>query len=128
MKKMASDVAAYLKRQDASTRATLVELRRWIFEAAPQASETMIYRMPTYLLGEPWVSFRANKYSITLHFCEASVVPKHARALAKIDAGKGCVRFESIEELPKKVIMKMLKESAKIRGFKDLPITSGMAC
>src|SRR5262249_48622645 len=112
MKRMDKGVAAYLKSLDAASRATLTELRRWIFEAAPHASETMIYRIPTYLLGAPWVSFRANKNSCTLHFCEASVVTKHARELTKLDVGKGCVRFESIGELPKKIILQMLKESA----------------
>ena len=128
MKAMNRDVSAYLKLLDAPLRSSLTELRRWIFEAAPHASETMIYRMPTYLLGEPWVSYRANKNSIALHFCEADVVAKNQRALAKLDVGQGCIRFKSIDELPKKVIMRMLKESASIRGFKDLPTRGGLAC
>lgn len=128
MKKMDSGVAAYFKSLDAPTRSTLTELRRWIFEAAPHASETMLYRMPTYVLGEPWISFKAQKNYLSLYFCEASVLPKNAGALSHLNLGKGCVRFRSIDDLPRAVILRMLKESAKIRGFRDRPAKGGMAC
>ncbi len=128
MKKIDPGVAAYFKSLDATTRATLTELRSWILQAAPHASESMLYRMPTYVLGADWVSYKAQKNYLTLYFCEASVVPKHAKALAHLNVGKGCVRFKTIEELPKKVILEMLKESARLRGFRDLPSRQNAAC
>ena len=128
MKKIDPGVTAYFKTLDAPTRATLMELRSWILQAAPHTSETMFYGMPTYVLGEVWVSYKAQKNYLSLYFCEASVVPKHAKALAPLNVGKGCVRFQKIEQLPKKVILEMLRESARLRGFKDLPSKRSGAC
>jgi uncharacterized protein YdhG (YjbR/CyaY superfamily) len=128
MKKIDPGVAAYFKTLDAPTRATLTELRGWILQAAPHASETMLYRMPTYVLGEVWVSYKAQKNYLSLYFCEASVVPKHAKALAHLNVGRGCVRFKKIEDLPRQEILKMLQESAKLRGFRDLPSKQSGAC
>jgi uncharacterized protein YdhG (YjbR/CyaY superfamily) len=128
MKIIDPGVAAYLKSLDAPTRATLTELRSWVVKAAPHASETMLYKMPTYLLGEVWVAYKAQKNYFSLYLCETSVVAKHAKALAHLNVGKGCIRFKKLEDLPKKDILEMLKESAKIRGFKDLPAKKSAAC
>ncbi len=128
MKNIDPGVAAYFKSLDASPRAALTELRSWVLEAAPHASETMLYKMPSYLLGELWVAYKAQKNHFSLYVCETSVVAKHAKALAHLDVGKGCIRFKKIEQLPKKDILEILKESAKIRGFKDLPGKTNRAC
>jgi uncharacterized protein YdhG (YjbR/CyaY superfamily) len=128
MKTIDPGVAAYFKSLDAPTRATLTELRSWVMKVAPHASETMMYRMPTYLLGELWVSYKAQKNYFSLYLCEASVVAKHAKALAHLNVGKGCIRFKKLEQLPKKDILEMLKESATTRGFRDLPAKKSAAC
>jgi uncharacterized protein YdhG (YjbR/CyaY superfamily) len=128
MKAIDPGVAAYFKSLDAPARATLTELRSWVIKVAPHASESMMYRMPTYVLGELWVSYKAQKNCYSLYLCETGVVAKHAKALAHLNVGKGCIRFKQIEQLPKKAILEMLKESAKIRGFKDLPSKRSAAC
>jgi uncharacterized protein YdhG (YjbR/CyaY superfamily) len=128
MKTIDPGVAAYFKTLDASTREALTELRTWVLQVAPHASETMLYRMPTYLLGEVWVAYKAQKNYLSLYICETSVVAKHAKALAHLNVGKGCIRFKKIEQLPKRAILEMLKESARIRGFKDLPAKNNQAC
>jgi uncharacterized protein YdhG (YjbR/CyaY superfamily) len=128
MKTIDPGVAAYFKTVDAPTLAVLTELRTWIMDVAPHATETMMYKMPTYLLSEIWVSYKAQKNHFSLYICETSVVAKHAKALAHLNVGKGCIRFKKIEELPKKAVIQMLKESARIRGFKDLPGKRSQAC
>ncbi len=128
MKKIDPGVAAYFKSLAAPTRGALTELRSWILQVAPHASESMLYGMPTYVLGADWVSYKAQKNYMSLYFCEAGVVPKHAKALAHLNVGKGCVRFTAIEQLPKKVILEMLRESARLRGFRDLPSKRSAAC
>ena len=128
MKTIDRGVAAYFKSLDASSRATLTELRSWLFEAAPHASENMIYGMPTYLLGAPWVSFKKQKNYFSLYLCEPSVLAKHAKALAHLNVGKGCIRFTKIEQLPKPALLKLLKESARSLGFRDLPSKQSAAC
>ena len=54
--------------------------------------------------------------------------PEYNEYAATKPHGKGCIRFETMEQLPKEVIMTMLKESAGIRGFKDLPRKGSAAC
>ena len=128
MKKMEPGVAAYFKSLDAPTRKALTELRAWVLQVAPHATETMMYRMPAYLLGELWVAFKAQKNHLSLYLCDPTLVAKHAKALADLSVGKGCIRFKTIEQLPKKAILQLLKESAKARGFKDLPSGRSNAC
>ena len=127
MKTIDPGVAAYFKSLDAPTRAALTELRKWIVEAAPHASETMLYRMPTYLLAELWVSYKKQKKYFSLYLCHPEIIARHARVLEHLNVGKGCIRFQRIEELPAKAIKQILKESAKAAGFKDLPPTRGNA-
>ena len=121
-------VAAYFKALDAPTRDALTELRTWVLKTAPHATETMMYRMPAYLLGEFWVAYKAQRNYLSLYLCEPDVVAKHAKALADLNVGKGCIRFKTIKQLPKKAILQMLKETAKMRGFKDLPSRGSNAC
>ncbi len=121
-------VAAYLKTLDPATRATLTELRKWIVEAAPHASEAVLSKMPSYLLAELWVSFKAQKNHLSLYICQPDIVAKHAKALEHLNIGKGCIRFRKIEDLPGKAIKQILKESARAAGFKDLPSKRGNAC
>lgn len=128
MKTIEPGVAAYFKTLDPATRATLSELRKWIMEAAPHASETMLFKMPSYLLAELWVSFKAQKNHLGLYVCQPDVIAKHAKALAHLNVGKGCIRFKKIEDLPAKAIKQILKESARAAGFKDLPSKRGNAC
>lgn len=128
MKKIDPGVAAYLKSLAAPTRAALTVLREWIVEAAPEASESMLYKMPSYLLSELWVSFKAQKNYLSLYVSGPDVVARHAKALEHLNVGKGCIRFKKIADLPQKAIRQILKESAKAAGFKDLPSKRGNAC
>ncbi len=128
MKTIDPGVAAYFKSLDAPTRAALTELRKWILEAAPHASESMLYTMPTYLLADLWVSYKKQKNHFSLYVCHPEIVAKYAKALEHLNVGKGCIRFQKIEELPAKAIKQILKESAQAAGFKDLPPKRGNAC
>jgi len=66
MKKIDPSVSAYFKTLDAPSRATLMELRSWILQARPHTSETMFLpECPTYVLGEVWVSYKAQKETIS---------------------------------------------------------------
>ena len=128
MKTIDPGVAAYFKSLDTATREAFTELRKWILEVAPHASETMLYRMPTYLLAELWVSYKKQKNYLSLYICHPEIVAKYAKALEHLNVGKGCIRFQKFEELPVKAIKQILKESAKAAGFKDLPSKRGNAC
>ena len=128
MKTIDPGVAAYFKTLDAHSRATLTELRKWIFEVAPHASETMVYKMPTYLLSGLWVSYKKQKHYFSLYICYSDILARHAKALEHLNVGKGCIRFRKIEELPAKAIKQILKESARAVGFKDLPSKRSNAC
>ena len=61
-------------------------------------------------------------------YLQPDVIAKHAKALAHLNVGKGCIRFKKIEDLPAKAIKQILKESARAAGFKDLPSKRGNAC
>ncbi len=121
MKRIAPAVQAYLDSVPEPRRAVVRHLRDLVASTLPLATEMMLYDMPCYVLGEPIVSFKAQKNYFSLYFCVAGVVSEYEQELGKLNCGKGCVRFQKLEDLPEKTIVKMLKESAKRGGFRDLP-------
>ena len=114
-------VAKYFASLSEADRSVLEELRGWITQAAPLATEGMAYGMPTYLLAEPIAAFKRQKHYFSLYFCGGEAVARHAEELRHLNVGKGCIRFKKLSDLPKATIVQMVKEAAKERGFRDLP-------
>lgn len=125
MKRIDAGVKAYFESVDPADRKVLEALRKLILAELPEASETMLYGMPTYLLSTPIVSFKRQKNYFSLYICHAEALEEHADALAALDCGKGCIRFRKWEQLPQGTIGKILQTSRQRGGLRDLPGASG---
>ena len=92
-------------RQDA-----LARMRSLVFEVAPDAAETMHYRMPTYhYRHELLCAFASQKQYMSLYM-DTRFVKKYRENLEGLDIGKSCIRFKRMEQLPLGTIRNMLVE------------------
>ena len=86
-------------------------VRNVIKEVFPEAEETMMYKMPTYMVNDDYISINSQKHYMAIYVCYSEVVEKYAEELSHLNCGKGCIRFKKIEQLPLDTIRKIIKET-----------------
>jgi uncharacterized protein YdhG (YjbR/CyaY superfamily) len=116
---MTASVDDYLAALPEESRAILEKLRKAIKAAAPEATETMSYHMPTFKLhGRFLVSFAAFKDHYSLFPASAAVMEAHGEALRPHFSGKGTLRFTADKPLPaalvKKIVRTRIEEDAAL--------------
>ncbi|HVS18496.1 MAG TPA: DUF1801 domain-containing protein [Planctomycetota bacterium] len=102
-------VEAYLARQSPSVRAALERLRRQIRDAAPQATEAISYRMPTFRLHGGLVAFAAQANHCSLYLMSVSAAAAHAGDLVGLDASGATVRFRPEHPLPAALVKRLVR-------------------
>lgn len=94
----------------------LQKLRKIIKEAAPQATEAIAYKMPTFRLNGNLVHFAAFKDHIGF-FPTPSGITAFEKELTPYRTGKGTIRFNLDEQIPfdlvRKVVEVRVKENTK---------------
>ena len=105
------EVDRYLDALEPERRAALTQLRSLVLDAAPDAVETLKYRMPTYEYGDHVLcAFASQKRYISL-YVDVELLEKHRQELEHLDLGKSCIRFKRIEQLPLDVVREILNET-----------------
>ena len=103
-----TSVAAYLRAVPRDARIALQKLRQTIKAAAPQATETISYGMPTFKQHGPLVGFAAFKDHCSL-FGMSAVLRAHKKELASYSTSKGTIRFTVDKPLPATLVRKLIK-------------------
>ena len=100
----------------------LEKIRSTIRKAAPDAEETIKYRMPTFILKGNLVHFAAFKEHIGFYPIPTGI-EAFANELSGYEGGKGSVRFPLDKPIPFRLISKIVKfrvkenlERAKAKG------------
>jgi uncharacterized protein YdhG (YjbR/CyaY superfamily) len=114
-------VEDYLASLPEASRAALEKLRRTIKAAAPQATETISYQMPTFKdQGRFLVSYAAYKDHCSLFPASDAVREAVGDELLPYVSGKGTIRFQADAPLPDRLVTKIVKarlrETAAITG------------
>jgi uncharacterized protein YdhG (YjbR/CyaY superfamily) len=120
MKGPPKDFDDYLAAVPEPARRTLQKIRETIQAAAPEATETISYRMPAFKYrGKPLVALQAAKEHCSLHLM--GYIPSELEAdLEKYDTGKGTIRFPSDKPLPATLVRKVVKvRKAQVESGKD---------
>ncbi|MBN7771765.1 iron chaperone [Clostridium aminobutyricum] len=86
----------------------LQEIRQVIKEAAPQASEKISWRMPTFYLNGNLVHFAMHKSHIGF-YPGASGVENFKDQLGEYKYAKGSIQFPLSKPLPEKLITDIVK-------------------
>lgn len=95
-----------------SVQEILQEMRAIVRAAAPDAQETLKYRMPTFVLGENLVHFAAFENHIGW-YPTPSAIEAFRRELAGYERAKGSVQFPLGQPVPFALIEKMVQFRVK---------------
>ncbi len=118
--KVPESVDEYLSGLSPAFRDALEQLRRNIKAAAPDAVETIRYRVPTYVQGEALVSFGAAKHHCGLYVMSPPLMEELAAELEPYDVAGATIRFTIDAPLPAAVVARVVQariaENAARRG------------
>jgi uncharacterized protein YdhG (YjbR/CyaY superfamily) len=105
-----ASVEDYLAALPEEPRAALEELRKTIRAAAPEATETISYQMPTFKeRGRFLVSYAAFKDHCSLFPASKAVMEEHGEALRPYFSGKGTLRFQADKPIPAALVKRIVK-------------------
>lgn len=103
-----NEIDRYIEAAPKRAQAKLVELRRIIRAAAPDATETMSYRMPAYKLGRILVYFAAFEDHVSL-FPTPSGVAAFEERLGRYEHSKGTIQFPLDQPLPAALVRRIVR-------------------
>jgi uncharacterized protein YdhG (YjbR/CyaY superfamily) len=95
--------------QDPDKRAALEKLRKIIKAAAPNAIETITYRVPVFKQDGMLVGFAAAKDHCAFYPCSGSTVSQLKNDLKNYETSKGTIRFQPDKPLPIGLVRKIVK-------------------
>ena len=101
-------VSAYIRKYPPNVRKILEKIRITIRKAAPEAEETISYRIPAYKMGRDLVYFAAFRDHISF-FPTSSGVSAFKKELASHAVSKGTVHFKLDEPVPYGLIGRIVK-------------------
>ena len=105
-----TSVEDYLAALPAEQRAALEKLRKTIRSAAPEATETISYQMPTFKdRGRVLVHYAAFKDHCSLFPASIGVMEALGEELKPYFSGKGTLRFTADKPLPAALVKKIVK-------------------
>lgn len=102
-----SDIDAYIAAQPAAVRPILQKVRATIAAAAPGASETIKYGLPTFVLHSNLVHFGAFQKHIGFYATPTGHT-EFAREFAAYESGKGSVQFPLAQPIPYDLIARIV--------------------
>ena len=103
---------AYLAAVPKDARDALEKLRKIIRAAAPKATETISYQIPTYKYHGMLVSFAAFKDHCSF-FPGAAVIKAYQSKLKPYSTSKGTICFPADKPLPAALVKKLVKARMK---------------
>ena len=115
-----TSVEDYLAALPEASRAALEKLRATIKAAAPEATETISYQMPTFKEhGRFLVSYAAFKDHCSLFPASGKVLEAHGEELKPYFSGRGTLRFTADKPIPaalvKKIVKTRMEENAALK-------------
>ncbi len=99
----------YLAAVPKDARAALEKLRKTIQTAAPEATETISYQVPTFKHNGGLVAFAAFPDHCSFFVMSPKVMRAHAAELKGYKLGKGSIRFPASKPLPAALVTKLVK-------------------
>lgn len=120
MPEKAGTVDEYLAGVPEPDRKALEKLRKTIMAAAPGATETISYHMPTFKEDGPLVAYAAFKDHLSFFVMSTEVMEAHRGDLDAFDTSRGAIRFTPDRPLPaalvKKLVRARVEENRRGRG------------
>ena len=112
MKKITT-IDEYIKTFPKEIQVILEKMRQTIRKAAPQASETISYRIPTFRLNGNLVHFAAFKHHIGFYPTPSAIL-KFKKELSPYKSAKGSIQFPLDKPVPFALVKKII-------AFRSMP-------
>jgi uncharacterized protein YdhG (YjbR/CyaY superfamily) len=109
MQSAAKTPAEYLAELPEDRREAIAKLRAMIRKAAPKVTEGMNYGMIEFSLGEPLFCLASQKNYLSL-YADPDLLAQYKSRLGKLNCGKSCLRFKSLDQLPLDVVGELIAE------------------
>ncbi len=106
---VAVSVEAYIAAAPLPARRLMQQLRNIIRDVAPEAEETISYRMPMYKYHGMLVGFAAFPNHVGF-YAISNVAQRYPEELAPYHTGKGSVQFPLGQRLPALLVRKLVKD------------------
>ena len=113
-------VTAFINRYPSNVRKILEKIRAAIRRAAPDAEETISYKIPAYRMDTDLVYFAGFKGHIGF-FPTSSGIRAFKKELSGYETSKGTVRFPLDEPVPYRLISKIVRFRVKENSAKKKP-------
>jgi uncharacterized protein YdhG (YjbR/CyaY superfamily) len=113
LEKPSKNVDSYIARAPKEAQGKLKEVRAAIREVAPNALESISYRMPYYSYKGRLAWFGLHRRHIGLYL-RPPVIKEHKNELSQYETTKSAVRFPLNEKLPIPLIKKLVKARMEI--------------
>jgi uncharacterized protein YdhG (YjbR/CyaY superfamily) len=111
-----AEVNDYIDSFPENTQRILIQIRKIILQEAPDAIESIAYKMPAYKInGKPLIYFAGFKNHIGL-YATPSAHSEFIDELSGYKHGKGSVQFPMNQPVPFDLIRKMVKFKVKENG------------
>ena len=81
---------------------------------APQAEASMKYKMPTFVLGDGWISVGNQKHYVSLYTCSSEHIASFSNKHPKQKTGKGCINFKDGDKLCEKDLGQVIRSALKL--------------
>jgi uncharacterized protein YdhG (YjbR/CyaY superfamily) len=104
------NVDEYLAGVPDEFRGALEELREAIRKAAPDAEETISYRIPTFKQKGSLVAFAAFKNHLSFFPMSNSILDRYAEETAGYRTSKGTLQFRPEKPLPKELVRRIVED------------------
>lgn len=107
----ASDVTDYIDQCPTRRREALRTLRDLALSVDEDVVENLEYGMPTYWTGgQVLCAFASQKRHMSLYL-DVDLLASHRAAFGKLNCGKSCVRFTSLDKVPLDTVAAILTET-----------------
>lgn len=107
----AGNVADYIDQCPAKRREALQTLRDLVLSIGEDVAENLEYGMPTYWTGgQVLCAFASQKRHMSLYL-DVDLLACHREAFGKLNCGKSCVRFTSLDKMPLDTVTAILTET-----------------
>jgi uncharacterized protein YdhG (YjbR/CyaY superfamily) len=123
MKGRSQEVDEYIANASKSAQAKLTQVRKAILDVAPDAEESISYRIPYYSYKGSLAWFGLFRAHIGLYI-RPPVVEKHRRKLAGYETTKSAVHLPLEKDVPVRLIQTLVRARVKMNEAEE---TSGKA-
>ena len=112
------EVNAYIARLPPERRAEMEALRAFVHQAIGEGRETIWYRMPAFEAGGLVCTIAAQARHYAVYVCDPALLDAYRARFAGLDLGKGCIRFQAFDAVPREALHDILQEAARNPGWR----------